>query len=103
MQGCPDDRSIGFEVELVSFDKTPHWQNMAAIDKIARADQIRQQGNRVFKLGQLAMARQKYLKALKHLDSAFDTETDDEVSFCHCLESIQVFPVYVYGFFLCSW
>ena len=33
----------------------------------------------MFKTGQLRHARDKYLKALKILDSAFDIETDEEV------------------------
>lgn len=52
---------------------------MTALDKITRAEQVRQQGNVTFKLGQLRMARQKYLKALKLLDNAYDAETDEQV------------------------
>lgn len=70
---------MGFEIELISFEKTPHWHSMTAQDKITRAEQVRQQGNVAFKLGQLRMARQKYLKAMKLLDSAFDTETEEQV------------------------
>lgn len=79
MQGCPENESIGFEIELVSFEKTPHWQSMTAQDKIVRAEQVRQQGNVTFRLGQLRMARQKYLKAMKLLDNAYDAETDEQV------------------------
>ena len=81
MQGCPEDASIGFEIELLGFEKTPHWHSMSAQDKISRAERVRQQGNIAFRLGQLRMARQKYLKALKLLDSSFDTDTDEQVCF----------------------
>ena len=79
LQGCPDGADICFEIELVSFDKTPHWHGMTAGGKIQRAEQIRQQGNVAFKQGQLGMARQKYLKAMKLLDNAYDTEGEEEV------------------------
>lgn len=80
MQGCPEGSDICFEIELLSFDKTPHWHGMTAGDKIRRAEQVRQQGNVVFRQGQLGMARQKYLKAMKLLDNAYDTEGEQEVS-----------------------
>jgi hypothetical protein len=82
MQVCPEGADICFEIELLSFDKTPHWHGMTAGDKIRRAQHIRQQGNTAFKLGQLDMARQKYLKAMKLLDNAYDTEGDEEVRPC---------------------
>ncbi len=80
LQGCPEGSDICFEIELLSFDKTPHWHGMTAGDKIRRAEQVRQQGNVVFRQGQLGMARQKYLKAMKLLDNAYDTEGEEEVS-----------------------
>ena len=79
LQGCPDNDSIGFEIELISFSKTPHWHSMTAQDKITQAERVRQQGNVAYKLGQLQMARQKYLKGLKLLDNAYDAETDEQV------------------------
>ena len=62
---------------------------MTAQDKITRAEQVRQQGNVTFKLGQLQKARQKYLKALKLLDNAYDAETDEQVErrpLCCCVQ-----------------
>ncbi len=53
LQGCPEGADICFEIELLSFDKTPHWHGMTAGDKIRRAEQVRQQGNVVFRQGQL--------------------------------------------------
>ena len=79
MQGCPEGADVEFEVELLGFEKTPNWHSMTAADKIARAEQLRQQGNATFKQGQLAKARQKYLKALKLLDNAWDIDTDEQV------------------------
>ena len=71
-----------FEVELLGFEKTPNWHSMTAADKISRAEQLRQQGNATFKQNQLGKARQKYLKALKLLDNAWDIDTDEQVRGC---------------------
>ena len=79
MQECPEDAEVEFEIELLSFDKTPNWQSMTAADKISRAEALRQQGNKTFKSGQLRFARQKYLKAIKMLDGAYDAQSDEEV------------------------
>lgn len=87
LQGCPKDETIGFEIELVSFSKTPHWHSMTAQDKIMQAERVRTQGNVAFKLDQLGMARQKYLKGMKLLDNAYDAETDEQVEICQCILS----------------
>ena len=67
---------------------------MTAADKIARADQLRAQGNITFKSGQLQFARQKYLKALKLLDNAYEADGEEQVIahlFNSSLGSFRVF------------
>ena len=78
-QECPEGVEVEFEVELVGFEKTPHWHSMTGSDKVKRSQELKEQGNRTFKAGRLDLARQKYLKALKLVDHAFDIETDEEV------------------------
>lgn len=72
-----------FEIELIDFEKTPHWHSMTAGDKLARAEQIRRQGNATFQSGQLKFARHKYLKALKLLDNTYDAD-DAQVDCLFC-------------------
>ena len=81
LQGLPEDVDVEFEVTLLDFDKQPNWHAMTAGDKISRADLLKEQGNRVFRLGaeQYARAGQKWQKAIKLLDNAFDIETEAQV------------------------
>lgn len=79
MQNLAEEQDVLFEIELISFEKTPHWHSMTALDKITRAEQVREQGNKAFRLGRLEMAKQKYMKAMKLLDNAYDTETSEQV------------------------
>ena len=79
LQNLAEDQDVVFEIELVSFEKTPHWHSMTAVDKIDRAEQVREQGNKAFRLGRLEMAKQKYMKAMKLLDNAYDADTQEQV------------------------
>ena len=70
-----------FELELVDFDKAPNWEAMGADAKIARAEALKEQGNRVFKGGPALFkhAAQKWTKAIQLVDHAFDIDTAEQV------------------------
>ena len=75
-----------FEVTLLDFDRQPNWHAMGADDKIARAELLKEQGNKIYRLGppQYARAAAKWQKALKLLDNAFDIETDEQARSSYC-------------------
>lgn len=88
MQGLAEDVDVEFEVTLLDFDKQPNWHAMTADDKISRAELLKEQGNKIFRLGaeQYARAGQKWQKAMKLLDNAFDIETEEQVCLRHALK-----------------
>ena len=54
---------------------------MSGREKVARGELLKDQGNTIFKLGpsHYGFARQKWTKAIKLVDQAFDLETAEEV------------------------
>ena len=90
LQDVHDGQEMAFEIELLGFEKTPHWHSMTALDKIIRAELVRLQGNQAFKLSRYDLAKQKYLKALKLVDNAYDTQNDQEV--CYHLPGGAIVP-----------
>ena len=68
-----------FEVTLIGFDKQPNWSVMDASAKIKRAQELKAQGNAVFKAGLGNLAKPKWTKALKLLNHLFDIQTDEQV------------------------
>lgn len=72
---------MDFELTLVDFDRQPNWTTMTADDKLQRARTLKEQGNRVFKLGpdQYMRAISKWSKAIKVIDNAFDMDTEEQV------------------------
>ena len=79
MQGLPEGATVQFEVTLDGFDKQPNWSNMEAGAKIRRAQELKAQGNAVFKAGLGSLAKPKWTKALKLLNHLFDIESDEQV------------------------
>jgi hypothetical protein len=86
LQALPEDADVEFEVTLLDFDRQPNWHAMGAGDKIARAELLKEQGNKIYRLGppQYARAAAKWQKALKLLDNAFDIETDEQARSSYC-------------------
>ena len=82
-QGVAEGDALEFELELVDFDKAPNWEAMAADAKIARAEALKEQGNRMFKAGPALFkhATQKWTKAIQLVDHAFDIDTAEQVRF----------------------
>ena len=80
-QGLAEGDAAEFELELVDFDKAPNWEAMGADAKIARAEALKEQGNRVFKAGPALFkhAAQKWTKAIQLVDHAFDIDTAQQV------------------------
>lgn len=80
-QGLAEGDAVEFELELVDFDRAPNWEAMGADAKIARAEALKEQGNRVFKAGAALFkhAAQKWTKAIQLVDHAFDIDTADQV------------------------
>ena len=70
---------VQFEVTLVGYDRQPNWGAMGAAAKIQRAQQLKAQGNAVFKAGLGNLAKPKWTKALKLLNHLFDIESDEQV------------------------
>ena len=80
-QGVAEGDALEFELELVDFDKAPNWEAMGADAKIARAEALKEQGNRMFKAGPALFkhATQKWTKAIQLVDHAFDIATAEQV------------------------
>ena len=78
MQGVPEGAKVVFEVTLVSYDKQPNWSMMGAGAKLKRAQDLKAQGNTVFKAGLGNLAKPKWTKALKLLNHLFDIETEEQ-------------------------
>ena len=91
VQGLPEDVDVEFEITLLDFDRQPNWHAMTADDKISRAELLKEQGNKIYRLGapQYARAAAKWQKALKLLDNAFDIETDEQARSPCCLLRIS--------------
>ncbi len=80
-QGLAEGDVAEFELELVDFDRAPNWEAMGADAKVARAEALKEQGNRVFKAGPALFkhAAQKWTKAIQLVDHAFDIDTAEQV------------------------
>lgn len=78
-QGIPEGAAVQFEVTLVSFDRQPNWSMMEAGAKLQRAQELKAQGNAVFKAGLGSLAKPKWTKALKLLNHLFDIESEEQV------------------------
>jgi hypothetical protein len=48
-QAVPEGASVEWEVELVDFDKQPHWEQLDAAGRITQATALKDQGNAAFK------------------------------------------------------
>jgi hypothetical protein len=73
--------AVDFELELVGFDKAPNWDALPGDAKVARAEALKEQGNRLFRRGPplVKHAAQKWTKAVQLLDHAFDLDTPEQV------------------------
>eukprot|EP00798_Chlamydomonas_sp_ICE-L_P005152 gene5152-34966_t len=77
--GVLAEDDVEWEVELVSFDKEGHWQNISMDERLVIAKKAKAKGNQLFKAGRHKYARAKYEALLRQLESTRDYETQDQV------------------------
>eukprot|EP00002_Diphylleia_rotans_P031986 TRINITY_DN6674_c0_g1_i1.p1 TRINITY_DN6674_c0_g1~~TRINITY_DN6674_c0_g1_i1.p1 ORF type:complete len:288 (-),score=95.41 TRINITY_DN6674_c0_g1_i1:38-901(-) len=75
----PADATLSFEVELLHFEESEkeEWE-MTAVEKVESAAKLREEGNALFRSGEVARATQKYDKAAKRLEGTYDLDEEQE-------------------------
>ncbi|KAG1666907.1 hypothetical protein FOA52_005967 [Chlamydomonas sp. UWO 241] len=78
--GVDPNGHVLFEVELVSFERQAHWQNLEMAQRFVIAERIKAKGNELFRAKKPAWARSNYERLMRLLDSTRDYETNEEVA-----------------------
>lgn len=70
-------QSVEIEIELVSFQSALPIAALPPDEKLLRAKQMKMEGNDLFKMGKISLAKNKYNKALVCVGKAYEFSEDD--------------------------
>ena len=74
------ESDIEFEITLLDFDPVLHLAEASVDDKLQQAVGWKEQGNRLFKQCKYALARKKYMKAIRAVDQVMGFDTEEQVT-----------------------